>query len=202
MKSVHGPISGSTVLVLLCQVIIANVSLVWAFRGEWLSASVGIVALLLSCVPLISLRDRLLRRNSSLVFALLLAAHVLFGMFLGLYEVSVIYDKFMHLVGSAAVATLVYTTLQAHTERQPVQLPMPIQMLLVFCATLSAGTLWEVFEFSVDQTGLFYAQRGLSDTMMDLIADGIGAALAASILLSNRVRSVLSCAPSTRRLGA
>jgi len=48
-------------------------------------------------------------------------------------------------------------------------------LLLVLGLAISAGTLWEVFEFVMNRTGLFYSQRGLHDTMLDLIADAIGA---------------------------
>ena len=39
---------------------------------------------------------------------------------------------------------------------------------------------WEIFEFSIDRTGLFQTQRGLADTMLDLIADTVGALMAAA----------------------
>ena len=42
---------------------------------------------------------------------------------------------------------------------------------------MTAGTAWELFEFWVDLTGVFIAQRGLHDTMLDLAADTAGAVL-------------------------
>lgn len=55
-------------------------------------------------------------------------------------------------------------------------MPLSLFLLLVLGGTLSAGTLWEFFEFAIDRTGLFNAQRGLHDRL----ADATGAVLAAS----------------------
>ena len=45
-----------------------------------------------------------------------------------------------------------------------------------FCFALALGTLWEIFEFSMDQSfGLNMQKSGLIDTMWDLIVDALGA---------------------------
>jgi hypothetical protein len=52
--------------------------------------------------------------------------------------------------------------------------------LIAFCFGVTIGTLWEVFEFAMDQIfGLNMQKSGLLDTMSDLIVDCIGAALGA-----------------------
>jgi hypothetical protein len=49
-----------------------------------------------------------------------------------------------------------------------------------FCFALSIGTLWEIFEFAMDQIfGLTMQKSGLTDTMWDLIVDTLGASLGA-----------------------
>lgn len=49
-----------------------------------------------------------------------------------------------------------------------------------FCFGLTIGTVWEVFEFAMDQIfGLNMQKSGLIDTMGDLILDMIGAAIGA-----------------------
>ncbi|MDH5531663.1 MAG: hypothetical protein OEY05_16645, partial [Paracoccaceae bacterium] len=49
-----------------------------------------------------------------------------------------------------------------------------------FCMALSIGTMWEIFEFVMDQTfGLNMQKSGLTDTMVDLIVDMFGAGLGA-----------------------
>ncbi|WP_375690614.1 hypothetical protein [Pseudooceanicola sp. LIPI14-2-Ac024] len=50
-----------------------------------------------------------------------------------------------------------------------------------FCFALTVGTLWEIFEFGMDQfLGWNMQKSGLPDTMKDLIVDTVGAALGAS----------------------
>jgi hypothetical protein len=52
--------------------------------------------------------------------------------------------------------------------------------LISFCLALSIGTLWEIFEFAMDQLfGLNMQKSGLIDTMWDLIVDTFGASLGA-----------------------
>ncbi len=51
-----------------------------------------------------------------------------------------------------------------------------------FCLALSIGTVWEIFEFGMDQIfGLNMQKSGLMDTMWDLIVDTVGAGFGASV---------------------
>lgn len=58
----------------------------------------------------------------------------------------------------------------------------PIAVSFVaFCFGVTIGTLWEIFEFGMDQVfGLNMQKSGLIDTMGDLIVDAIGAAIGAT----------------------
>lgn len=50
-----------------------------------------------------------------------------------------------------------------------------------FCFALSMGTLWEIFEFAMDQLfGLNMQKTGLVDTMWDLIVNTLGAGIGAT----------------------
>ncbi|MFK7854491.1 MAG: hypothetical protein AB8B79_10275 [Granulosicoccus sp.] len=151
--------------------------LLWLHQGAMLQFAIAVVALALTFLPGRTIRDPLLRYAFSCVTALLLAAHIVFGMQLGLYETSMLYDKVMHMIGSGAIAGLLLLAIHSYCSRNQVVLSSWHFSVLVFCGTLSAGTLWEIFEFTIDQTGMFYAQRGLQDTMIDLLADAAGAIL-------------------------
>lgn len=51
-----------------------------------------------------------------------------------------------------------------------------------FCFALSIGTMWEIFEFAMDQLfGLNMQKTGLVDTMWDLIIDTLGAGIGATV---------------------
>ena len=51
---------------------------------------------------------------------------------------------------------------------------------LSFCVAMAIGSIWEIFEFAMDQFfGMNMQKSGLVDTMWDLIVDVIGALFAA-----------------------
>jgi hypothetical protein len=115
-----------------------------------------------------------------------LAAHVVLGMAGGLYARSAQYDEPVHLVVFLGTARL---------ERA-----VPVLV------ALALGTLWELFEFAADASGLVTAQRGLADTMLDLAADAAGGLGAAVLWPRATLRACArSCPgsstgpPSTRR---
>ncbi|HEU4429888.1 MAG TPA: hypothetical protein VFT98_14085 [Myxococcota bacterium] len=110
-----------------------------------------------------------------------LAAHVILGMAGGLYERSALYDKLVHCGLSFAAARLVAEALALHTARNGLVLGARLERGVPVLAALALGTLWELFEFAADATGLVVAQRGLADTMLDLAADLAGAVAAFAI---------------------
>lgn len=150
----------------------------WLIRGDLATAGVAVTALLLSFVPGWFLRDPPLRRATATVTALFLGAHIVFGMAAALYETSTTYDKWIHLAASMAIAGLIILASGRWSARSRIALPLALTVMLGLGGTVALGALWELFEFAVDLTGLFVAQRGLTDTMLDLAADTLGAALA------------------------
>ena len=155
----------------------AVIAIIWSSARDALSVAVALVALLLTALPARVIRDPLLRDAAVSFTALLLAAHIVLGMHFQLYESSLVYDKAMHVIGSGLVAALLLIAVRSFCRRECIELPLTLFALLIFSGTLSAGTLWEIFEFAVDRTGYFVAQRGLRDTMIDLMADALGALL-------------------------
>lgn len=175
----------------LCRLVIGITRLNWFIYGNRLNISVAIIALLLTVLPMRFIGHSLLRNSSTVVISLLLAAHILLGMQFELYETSKLYDKSMHLIGSAAIAGILIVAMHTYCERYRIKLPLVLFAILASAGTLSLGTLWELFEFGVDSTGLFNAQRGLHDTMIDLLADAIGAVLATSMFVTMSWRQKL-----------
>ena len=181
MISTHAK-NKAAIVVLACRLAIATTGLHWLYQGYALQLGVALAALALTILPGLIVRDKPLRDAVSWVTAVLLAAHVVFGMQAELYETSALYDKAMHVLGSAAVAGLLLFAVYRYCSHHLIELPLAFTVTIVLAGTLSAGTLWELFEFAVDRTGLFYAQRGLFDTMIDLLADAIGAILMVATL--------------------
>lgn len=176
--------TASALAVVLCRLTIGVIGLHWLISGDKLRFAVAIVALLLTALPMLFIRDSRLLDASAVVIALLLAAHILLGMQMDLYETSMLYDKAMHVLGLGAIAGLLIAVIHSYCDRYRIKLPLALLAILVFGGTLSIGTLWEFFEFGIDRTGLFNAQRGLHDTMLDLLADAIGAVLATSLFVT------------------
>lgn len=163
------------------QFTILATAIYWLQLGKHLWFVVGVVCVALSLLPAVLLRDHTLRAASSLCVTTLLFAHIVFGMQAGLYETSTVYDKVMHILGSGAVAGITIATVSQYCYRRQFQLPLLLYLLGVLGIVVSLGTLWEIFEYAIDRTGLFQTQRGLTDTMLDLIADTAGALAAISV---------------------
>ena len=110
----------------------------------------------------------------------------------GLYEISSVYDKLVHVLGSSAITGLLILVVLQYANHQQFRLPLPLLLVSILGFVVSLGTLWEVFEFTIDSTGLFRSQRGLEDTMFDLIVDAIGALAALSVFIGLDRRKVHS----------
>ena len=154
---------------------VSAVTLCWLLSGNTPSAAVGAVCLILSYGPDVLVEDERLRTRATLCITAMLCAHVVLGMRAGLYETSLLYDKAAHALGCAAIAGIVWPTLSQSCEKRQIPFPPGALALATLGIVVSRGTAWEIFEFSIDQTGLFRTQRGLTDTMIDLIANTMGA---------------------------
>ena len=58
--------------------------------------------------------------------------------------------------------------------------PPSAMAFITFCLAMTVGSIWEVFEYLMDQSfGLNMQKSGLDDTMGDLMVDAAGASIAA-----------------------
>ena len=96
------------------------------------------------------------------------------------------WDHLTHALSSSIVAAIGYTTVRA-LDRHSEDIYVPPQFMFVFILmfVLAFGVLWEVLEFTItlaaEATGnaTILTQFGLSDTMLDLVFDTIGAVVVA-----------------------
>ncbi len=117
-------------------------------------------------------------------FTFAIALFLLATLFLG--EVRDFYNRFwwwdsvLHF-GSAIGFGLIGTVLMLILVRGDRLSAAPSTVaFFAFCFAVMIGTVWEIFEFAVDQTlGTNMQKSGLVDTMKDLIVDCIGAFLGA-----------------------
>jgi hypothetical protein len=153
-----------------------------AFRGVGPAVFVTLAALVLTFLPG-QLASRVgLRLPPSFLAAI--ALFVLATLYLG--EIHDFYDRFwwwdlaLHF-GSAmgfGILGFLLVFMLFHGDRYAA--PPWAMGVLSFCLAVTAGTLWEIFEFAMDSLfGFTMLKSGLPDMMGDLIVDAVGAALAA-----------------------
>ncbi|MBL4871794.1 MAG: hypothetical protein JKX72_12695 [Robiginitomaculum sp.] len=171
----------------------------WLCRWQMTQAAVGLVCTLL--VGLCYRRFGTTHPQLSLWLAIWFTGHLL-GMFFNMYETSASFDKAMHaIITSGFVMMWIDWVQPALTRSQPDPFRrLCSAVLLAFTFTLASAALWEIFEFAIDQTGLFVAQRGLEDTMLDMIAALAGGALALAMRARALVTQAFPSFAEVRRL--
>ncbi len=92
------------------------------------------------------------------------------------------YDKLTHFIASVTVALLSISLAALAEHRGLVRLTRPALAVFVLTAALSAGVVWEIYEFAADQVLGTDLQYGNADTMVDLIVDLIGATIVAAVV--------------------
>jgi hypothetical protein len=100
----------------------------------------------------------------------------------GPYETVWWWDHLTHTLSAALLASFGYAIARALDEHSPsISLPPDFLFLYVFLFTMAAGVLWELLEFVgrilaryIGQQPLL-VQYGLTDTILDLLFDGVGA---------------------------
>lgn len=171
----------SYIKILLATLILA--SFLSLYQAEWTSLFISVLTLGISVYAV-----RLSNESDFTVPAPLLSATIIFlfcTLFLG--EVADFYEKFwwwdvlLH-TGSAlgfgliGVIILILMFRRRHITAHPFLISF-----FAFSFAMAIGAVWEIFEFTMDQTfGLSMQKSGLKDTMYDLIVDTFGAIIASA----------------------
>jgi len=171
----------------LLMLISAAIAYNWLCHGQFTQGAVGLV-----CTVLLGLcfrRFGATHPQLSLWLAVWFTCHLL-GMSFDLYETSTSFDKAMHAFITSGFVMMWIDWIQpalARSQSDPFR-RICSAVLLALTFTLASAALWEIFEFTIDQTGLFVAQRSLEDTMLDMIAALVGGTLA----LAMRARTLVT----------
>ncbi len=103
----------------------------------------------------------------------------------GPYETIWWWDHLTHTLSAALLASFGYAIARALDEHSPrLSLPPDFLFLYVFLFTMAAGVLWEVLEFAGRMLARWIGQQpllvqyGLTDTILDLLFNGVGALIA------------------------
>ena len=150
--------------------------------GRWSLAFVALATFALSLAPVL-LASRL-RIQLPLSFLAATSLFVFASIFMG--EAFDFYERFwwwdLALHGSSAVGfgLIGFLFVFMLFEGDRFAAPPSAMAFITFCLAMTVGSIWEVFEYLMDQSfGLNMQKSGLDDTMGDLMVDAAGASIAA-----------------------
>lgn len=173
--------SRATLVLLAIRLVLVGEALIAPFLDRWPSAFVAVAALGLTFLPRFAAQGVGLRLPPSFLAAI--AVFVFATIFLGeafdFYERLWWWDIVLHFGSAMGFGILGFLLIFMLFEGDRTAAPPAAIGVLSFCAAMTVGALWEIFEFGMDQTfGLNMQKSGLMDTMADLIVDALGAAIA------------------------
>ena len=159
-------------------------------EGLWLNVALATLILLSTFLP--ALFARRINVHIPPEFEVLTIAFIFASLFLG--EARDYYSRFwwwdiaLHTTsgGLLGVLGLLLVYVLNETPRIDLHMRPAFVALFAFCFALAVGAAWEIFEFSMDQFFGMNMQKpmlgdpsGLTDTMVDLMVDALGALLVA-----------------------
>lgn len=173
LSSKPPPITRRSKLELAGFGVLASMGLVWAMEQNTAAFIVAFCAIGIAFVASCQLQ-----RSQSMLVTGALVVHVVLGMGYNAYDKWALFDDILHFAFVGALAHFFLSSLRRWSESE--NLGLSHAQLLASCVMFACGcgALWEVFEFAIDLTGYYSAQRGLFDTMTDLIAGGFGGLVA------------------------
>jgi hypothetical protein len=146
------------------------------YVGDYLFAMATLLAIVLSFVPSMVERNYQIHLPFELDFLITLALflHTFLGEVLMFYERVWLWDKALHLYGTGVTSMLAFMIVYTLHYTGKLRLTIPFIGFFTVIFALAVGSLWEMAEFSVDYIFVKTTQKGLDDTMWDLIYDLIG----------------------------
>ena len=167
---------------LIVWVILAGATVFAVWTGHWSNVFVIVTAFFLTLLPAIFSKRFQIRMP--LGFLAAISLFVFATLFLG--EVFDFYNRYwwwdIVLHGSSAIGfgiigfLFIFFLFQGNKYAAP---PWALAVI-AFTFAVAIGSLWEIFEYAMDQIfGLNMQKNGLPDTMSDLIVDSVGAFIGA-----------------------
>lgn len=173
-------------VLLILQTIMAVELVLLVAEGEWMHV------FLVAAVMAGTLAPELLRRQLpieipseiQIVAILFVFASLFLGEVRDYYERLWWWDQALHTTAGLLLGLLGFLIVYVLNESKSVQLQMrpSFVALFAFAFALAIGTLWELFEFGMDQAFGLNMQKptetdpsGLTDTMWDMIVNALGA---------------------------
>lgn len=153
-------------------------------QGEWRPAFAGTVVLVLSFAPaIIEKRLRVpLPTEFTLATCIFLYASFALGEMRDFYERIWWWDLALHGLSAMMIGTVGFLSVYVFYMTNRIRIAPLWIATITFAIAVTVGTLWEIFEFLMDNYfGLNMQKSGLPDTMTDLTINSAGAMVAAVI---------------------
>ena len=166
-------------LLIRLSLIVAIIFAVYEFK--WTVLFVSILVFFLTFLPVIFERNYKIDIpvEIELMIVVFLYAALFLGEVRGYYEYYWWWDLLLHGGSALAFGFIGFIILYVLYRGKKINANPWVIAVFSFCFAIAMGTVWEIFEFSMDQLFGFAMQRtGLIDTMWDLIIDCVGALIA------------------------
>lgn len=151
---------------------------------SWTILFVSALALFLMFLPKIVMRrfDIELPTEFEFIIVIFIYAALFLGEVHNYYTKLWWWDIALHGGAGLVLGMAGFIVMFALYEGHKIKASPGVIVFFAFCFALALGAVWEIFEFTMDQSfGLNMQKSGIVDTMWDLIVDSLGA-LFASIL--------------------
>lgn len=161
--------------------------LLWGIWVANVSVTVNaVLGLLATMLPGIIERDYEITIGPWLTFLITLAILLHTVGMTGPYTDVWWWDHLTHTFSATIVAVVGYATIKAVDEHvEEIYLPPDFMYVFIVLATLALGVFWEILEFLGREFAAFFGQEavlvqyGVTDTVVDLLFDAVGALIAA-----------------------
>lgn len=178
--SIHRKIALALQLLMLVGLLLS------IYEQQWLNVGAISGILLLTALPMFIFRrlEIFIPPELELVTIAFIFAALFLGETRGYYGRFWWWDMALHATSGALLGMFGFLLVYVLNgiPRLDLQMRPGFVAFFAFCFALSAGTVWEIFEFAMDQLAGTNMQKpflgdpsGLTDTMWDLIVDALGA---------------------------
>ena len=179
-------------ILIVLQVIMAVELVLLFYEGQWVNAFLVMAIMVITLSP--AALGRRFRVSVPPEFQVLAVIFVFAALFLGeiqsYYERIWWWDIALHTSSGLLMGVLGFLLVYVLNESERVDVHMRPRFVAMFAFlfAVAVGTLWEIFEFAMDQTigsnmqkAMFDDPSGLTDTMWDVIVNMVGALAVSSL---------------------
>jgi hypothetical protein len=167
------------ILLDILRIILVGIAIYLFFKNDLFYGISALITATASFIPILLEKfDIKIPWFIEFIILVSLMLHLLGGLF-NWYVILGFYSSTVHFLTSAGIALIFYSIIYSLNRTKYLKLSYFMTGLFVFMLVLGIGSMWEVGEFGFDKYLHTHLQGDstdpLTDTMIDLLFDGIGA---------------------------